>query len=350
MRLPRRLNSRSTGMVVNCELKLRKWPPTEGTPGSCGLDFWWSTASVRWVATYLNAVPATLALSDGIRRLSIRLYVRRLPLGLKLASTYPYGELEGDVSLLTPQGARAISKTLRYHRIIRAEIGLTDETWARAISDVQAWTPSQLDSGLTRHVLGLNGEVLSGQEPLGWLNRKLRWAINRARRDGCQVRLATSGDAETVQRIYAETMRAKGAAINYGVDRFRGILQELMPLGRGKILMGYLQGVPVGMAAFVDGRASRHLLQLAVVPEAQSSRLSDLLIYECVQDAMASGKKYFDFMASHDYDKGLMEFKEKWGSVGEQIHTLVLPGLPGLGRVLNLARIANNRWGVYRAC
>jgi hypothetical protein len=122
-----------------------------------------------------------------------------------------------------------------------------------------------------------------------------------------------------------------------------------MPEGMGKILVGCLHGAPVGIAAFVDGRESRHLLQLAVLPEAQPSRLSDLLISECIEDAVDLDKKFFDFMASHGRDKGLMEFKAKWGSVPQKVHTVTLPGFPWVGMALDIARSANNRWGLYRA-
>ena len=95
------------------------------------------------------------------------------------------------------------------------------------------------------------------------------------------------------------------------------------------------------MAAVVDGAISRHLIQLAVPPNAHSSRLGELLVVTAMRDARASGKQFFDFMASSKTDTGLIAYKAKWGTDCEPINYIVIKGIPGMQYLIDVARWIN---------
>lgn len=248
----------------------------------------------------------------------------------------------GDVSLFWENGS-AVATTLRKHRVVRLEIPFTGE-YARQLSllresdDCFRLMP-HLDA--VRHVLDM--EPAHGDP--GWLICQLapntRWAIRKAERLGCKVRQATIDDLDLVQSLYIRTMQAKGAPVNYGLERFRGMLEELTRRGHAKVYIGQIGGLPAGMAAVVDATVSRHFIQLAVPPKAHASRISELLVTTAIQESLGEGKRYFDFMASNPRDAGLMAYKAKWATHTEPIRYAVLRVQPLLDFTVDIGRWIN---------
>lgn len=312
------------------------------SPSSCGLDFWQSQAALNWVSSFLNAAPINIRIVDNLREASLCCLLRRLPFGFYLASAYPYGMIRGDVDLFW-RGTPVIAGILRRRRVVRLEIPFTGE-YAWQISDQlstvrNSYSLNQLDA--VRHVVEL-GPAERNQD---WFMRQLspntRWAIRKAVRSGCTVREASESDLEVVQSIYATAMRVKGAPVNYRKARFSGMIETLSKKGYAKVYVGMVGDRPAGIAAVVDGIISRHFIQLAVLPEAQPSRLSELLVRTVIVEALESGKRYFDFMASPLSDVGLITFKAKWGATAEPIKHIAISSVPGLQHVVDLARWVN---------
>jgi len=141
-------------------------------------------------------------------------------------------------------------------------------------------------------------------------------------------------DLGTVQNIYADTMRAKGAPVNYGIERFSGIAEILRPLGQGEMFLGLHNGKPAGMAALVGDNKTAHLIQVAVLPQHQGTRL-----HTAIRHAVESEYRYFDFMASPREDRGLIAFKAKWATHTEEIRYWSLPSHRLLAKGLDFARL-----------
>jgi hypothetical protein len=268
-----------------------------------------------------------------------------LPFGFVLASAYPYAAVAGDVDLFWRHGEDVIS-ALRGKRVVRLEMPFTGEYTAQ-LPPFEAgsafFKPApRLDA--VRHVLDLGP---AGRNT-GWLSGQLapntRWAIRKAERLG-RVRLATPADLACVHAIYAATMRAKGAPVNYGPERFKGMLEGLFSSGVARIYLGEVAGEPAGLAAVVDAGVSRHLVQLAVLPAMQSTRLSELLVNTAILDAISAGQRFFDFMSSSPRDVGLVAFKAKWATREESIRYIVLRANPFVDFAVDLGRWAN----VWRA-
>jgi len=334
---------------MRCWLEQTTGFPLPAAPDSCGLDFWYSPAALRWLGGFLGARPALLGIEEGGRRALLRLLLRPLPGGFRLASAYPYGVIEGDPALFwrTPD----LGPTLRRAGVVRLEVPFTGPGSGQIPDPLPVAAPFRWPPALdaVRHLLDLR----AGGGDEGWLDRtlgrKIRWAVGRARRNGCEVRPARAEEMGAVQAIYAATMRAKGAPVNYGAARFSGILEHLRPAGLGEVFLGTVRGEPAGMAAMVGGESSRHLVQVAVLPEHQPSRLGELLVHTAIRQTLTIGLGWFDFMASPVHDTGLIAFKAKWATVPEPIRHAVLDARPLLSAGIDLARRLNRARGRLRA-
>jgi hypothetical protein len=319
-------------------------PDVRHGAGSCGIDFWQSPAALRWLGAFLDARPALITVRAGTRMAACCCLLRRLPFGFVLASAYPYAAVAGDVELFWRHG-EAIVSALRGKRVVRLEMPFTGE-YAAQLQPFAAGprcfrTVPGLDA--VRHVLDLGPSARNPDWLAGQLAPNTRWAIRKAERMGGSVRLATSDDLEVVQAIYAAAMHAKGAPVNYGPERFQGMLEELSTAGSSCVYLGAVNGKPAGMAAVLDAGLSRHLLQLAVIPGMQSTRLSELLVSTAIGEAISAGRHFFDFMASSPEDTGLIAFKAKWATREEAIRYAVLRVNPWLDLAVDFGRWFNAR-------
>jgi hypothetical protein len=327
-------------MIVTCEAWRPGLAPTPSA-SSLGLDLWQSPAALEWMGAYLHARPWLLRVRKGEDEATIVLLLRQLKAGLTLASAYPYGWIDGDRGLF----ARAygeIRRALRRHRVARLEIALSGEGLHTAMAD--SIRPS-LDA--VRHVLALDALDATAIEKS--FDPNIRWAARKAVRNGVSVRAASMADVDVVQALYAKTMQAKHAPVNYGRERWGGVLSQLEPLGGGHIYLAHVGPCPVGMAAVADAALSRHLLQLAVPPEHHSTRTGELLVMTAIRDALESGKRHFDFMASRADDAGLIAFKAKWGTRAEPIRHVVVPVMPLVAPLVDAGRWLNRRGARLRA-
>lgn len=329
-------------MIVTCEAWQAGVAPAPQA-SSLGLDLWQSPAALEWMGAYLHARPWLLRIHDGGEDARLVLLLRQLKAGLTLASAYPYGWIDGDWGLFW-RARSAIRRALRQRGVVRLEIALSGEGLQLAAAAADSIRPS-LDA--VRHVLDLDALDVATTEKA--FDPNIRWAARKALRNGVTMRAATMADVDVVQALYATTMQAKRAPVNYGRERWQGLLSELAPHGSGHIYLAHIGEQPIGMAAVADGASSRHLLQLAVTPEYQSTRTGELLVMTAIHDALESGKRYFDFMASRADDAGLIAFKAKWGTRAEPIRHVVLPVMPLVAPMIDAARWLNRKGVRLRA-
>ncbi len=325
------------------------YPQAIATADSCGGDVWNHPLTVAWLCRFMRASPAVLEIRTHSGQAHIPCLSRHLPLGYRLLSAQPYASIQGDAGLFW-DGGGDLARYLRRHRVVRMELAfsgpcLRDCPGSFAGHQLLRAAP-ELDA--VRQVI----DLAPAQRDPAWLESclgsKIRWAVRKARREGCTVRAAGDADVDAVQDLYARTMRAKGAPVNYPRERFAGLLRELAPEGMGRLYIGHIDDRPAGMAALVQGGSSAHLIQLAVPPEYQSRRLSELLIHRCLEDTIVAGRRYFDFMASQAGDHGLIAFKAKWGGDTEAIRHIVLASDPLLSPGIDLVRRLNRLRGKLR--
>lgn len=323
---------------MHTEVSFNLISSTEGTkpvPSSCGLDVWQYDIGFRWTCRYMRGHSAHLHIVQGSKEARLRLLLRKTPVGIHLASSYPYGCIEGDVDLFWAN-AKEISNTLAKSRIACLEVPFSGE-YAVQVSNEIEFRALNLDA--VRHLLNLSEYDTSNIEHK--FHPNIRWALRKAARNGCRVRRATLEDVDQLQSLYLRTMRSKRAPVNYGRERFHGIVDDLEQVGKGCVYLGEIGGVACGMAAVVDGKISRHLIQLAVPPDYHKSRIGELLVATAIKEAVHIDLQFFDFMASAASDKGLIAFKGKWGGVQQPIQYSIIPGMAGTNYLVRLARWMN---------
>lgn len=319
--------------------------PAQARPegGSCGMDLWQSPTALRWIGEYLQAKPALIQVREGVRQASLCCLLRRLPLGKALASAYPYAAIVGDAGLFWESGT-AVAAALRAQGVVRLEMPFSGE-YAHQVDALGGRFQRLARLDAIRHVLDLAPAGRDQAWLAGQLAPNTRWAVRKAERSGGRIRRGVPADTGALQAIYAAAMRAKGAPVNYGPERFRGMLEQLSAQDSARVYVGEIAGRPAGLAAVLDAGVSRHLLQLAVLPEAQSSRLSDLLVNTAILDCIAEGRQYFDFMASNPQDTGLVAFKAKWAGQVETIRYAVLRVNRPVDFAIDLGRWVNVQRG-----
>jgi hypothetical protein len=318
-------------------------------PSSCGLDIWQSELGQQWVRTFFGTRWIWLTITEGSEQAALTFIARKLAPGLFLGSAYPYGTVHGSASCFA-RNLVGIKRALLRQGIVRLEIPFTGEYASQhaSLPRNEANRAAAEPLGAERQVLNLDGNV-SMDDFQQRFDPNVRWAVRKAVREQCRVSTAGVTELRLAQSLYEETMRAKGAPVNYSAKRFSGIIDTLSRHGRGTVYLGFVGDVPAGMAAVVDGAISRHLIQLAVPPQWHASRLGELLTMTAISEGRAAGKRYFDFMASSTEDRGLIAFKRKWGGTSEPIDYLVLESLPMLGRAIAAGRLVNRKLAARHA-
>lgn len=308
---------------------------------SCGLDFWHSQEGVLWAARFLQAQPVEVFLSYGDHQTLFPMLLRRLPGGLRLASVFPYGA--DAVLIAEPDLLKPLLHALRRYRVVMLEYPYVDECAHIHFQPVAEAAPRMI-----RHVLDYQS-ALAGHDTLQQaFNSRIRWAIRKAGREGCTIRIAGPGDLGTVQSLYERTMREKGAPVNYGPERFEPLLGEFYTHGRGEIYAAECHGTGIGMAAVIHATQVTHLLQLAVPKAYQGTRAGDLLVSHAIEASIGRGGRYFDFMATPAGDEGLLAYKAKWGAHPQAIRELIVHAMPCLWRGVDAGRWLNRRIGAWR--
>ena len=311
-------------------------------PRECGLDVWLSKDIENWVANTLEANVNTITIKENSNICAIVLAFRDVLPGIRLASGYPYSTILGDVDLFWRQFNR-LKIILKKHGVSRVELALSGSQTNRVLTPMsEKYVASVYFKTLNavRHIVDLT-YYKKPNELFKTLNGKLRWSIRKAEKNGVRISKVELDSIDTVQELYIETMSDINAPINYTKKRFEIILRELSPNKLGNVFLAHYNSQPISMAAVVDSKITRHLIQIATPKKFRSTRVSDYLIWNLIKEALEIDKNEFDFMASSSKDITLTDYKKKWNSREEKICHVVLPLNQIRSRLVDQARALN---------
>lgn len=156
-------------------------------------------------------------------------------------------------------------------------------------------------------------------------NNRLRAAVRRALRSGLTVRPAASwNDMRRWYRLYLETMRDHAVPPRRW-RLFAAIWAELVPFGMAELLLVERDGALIaGNLVVTDGRTAFYLFN-----GADRRRLAEgannVLQFEAIQRAIASGHERYDLGEVVEGDTGLARFKRKWGAEPVRLHRYYHP-------------------------
>ena len=153
----------------------------------------------------------------------------------------------------------------------------------------------------------------------------VRQRVTRAQTSGLAVREAAGeADLKSFFALYRITRRRIGRPCH--PYRFlRAVWNEYHPSGKCRLLLARKAGADIaGLIVLRDkGRASA---EWAASDESfKHFSPNHLLFWEAIQLAHAEGDSIFDFGRTSQFNKGLMDFKNRWGTTAAPMYDTIYP-------------------------
>lgn len=162
-------------------------------------------------------------------------------------------------------------------------------------------------------------------------HRRIRWAVNKAEKQGVQLRVATGeGDLRAWHQLYLETMRAH-AMPPRPYRFFCALWDSLRPAGLLRLLLAEQRGRLVAGSMFLMFGSTVFYAFNGRRPEDLGLRPNDVLQWRALHDARAAGFLRYDFGEVEAQQRGLAEFKAKWGAEPVTLYRHVHPPRPSSG-------------------
>ena len=154
--------------------------------------------------------------------------------------------------------------------------------------------------------------------------KNIRRDVRKAQRSGITIR--TGGSIEGVNifyKLYLSSMERNRAMAKYPFQWFEAIYEEMVERGLGAFLFAELEHEAIAGAAFIKSLTSTHYFHNGSKYEFLKFCPNELLIHSALEEAVAKGNSFFDFMGSDPGDLSLLRFKEKWGGQSADLYTYV---------------------------
>lgn len=167
-----------------------------------------------------------------------------------------------------------------------------------------------------QHWITSRVDLTAGQESLwGSMDRKVRWAIRKAARDGVHVSIDDSARGiDMFYRLFERTRHSMGIPI-FPRELFDSIHRNVIATGRGTLFITWSGDTPIN--AMIGLRSGNTLIPAYVAPQREWRKLypSEVLFWHAIEWAIANGFREFDFGADSPRQTGLLWFKKKLGGV-----------------------------------
>ncbi|MFX0194925.1 MAG: lipid II:glycine glycyltransferase FemX [Candidatus Hodarchaeota archaeon] len=177
------------------------------------------------------------------------------------------------------------------------------------------------------HILNLKAgfEEIKRQFP-----RDILYSRRRALKSGVTVRqYSCEQDLKDFYLIHAKTRKRQGFPVQpYAF--FKNMVEIMHPQGHFVLLVGELdRRVIAGMVLFKFNNLISFEIG-ASDPKYLAVRPNHLLIWTAIEMACSEGYHYFDFGKSPPENKGLIEFKTRWGAHALDVPYFYYPEIKGL--------------------
>jgi CelD/BcsL family acetyltransferase involved in cellulose biosynthesis len=144
---------------------------------------------------------------------------------------------------------------------------------------------------------------------------QVRRNVKRARQSGVTVRIATTeADLTTVfYQLHTRTRRRLGVPVQ-PLRYFRTLWRRALEPGLGVVMIAEVDGAPAAAAVLLASPAACVYKYGASDERRWHARPNHLLFWEGIRWARARGCRRFDFGRTDLEDRGLWEFKTRWGT------------------------------------
>lgn len=172
---------------------------------------------------------------------------------------------------------------------------------------------------------------------------RIKWAVRKASREGVAVRDAhTEADLRAWYDLYLPTMRAHTVPPR-SFAFFLALWRRLRPGGLLRLVLAERGGRLLAGSVFLMFGATVFYAYNGRRQEALVLRPNDLIQWHAIHAASEEGFRHYDFGEVEDDQKGLAEFKRKWGAEPEQLHRYVRPSMPAAADARRLEHARH--WG-----
>lgn len=178
---------------------------------------------------------------------------------------------------------------------------------------------------------------LTGTEPEVFARlhaNQVRRNIRRAQRAGVSVRIGeTEADlTEIFYGLHTRTRRRLGVPVQ-PLRYFRLLWRHVLQPGHGAVMIAEWHGEPAAAAVFLTSAGTCVYKYGASDERRWDVRPNHLLFWEAIRWARARGCRTLDFGRTDIEDRGLWEFKARWGTVVQELtYYVIADGPPGAGR------------------
>jgi CelD/BcsL family acetyltransferase involved in cellulose biosynthesis len=304
---------------------------------SCEID------DPRWLRFIENQGDATVFHHPAWSRLLVKSYGHRAYLLVQPAAG---GEITAGLPVLEMRGWLGRARRLRALPFTDhcPPLALTPHHLRRFANELVRWKQAQAVQRLTvhgelpdgngielanralRHVLPLDGGAGALQEQLrgGPIER----AIRKAQRQRVQVRISRSlDDLELFYRLHLLTRRRLGVPVQ--PHRFiRTLWTTVLGAGLGFVVVASHDGAPIAASLFLAWNGNLIYKYGASDARYWGLRPNQLVIWTAIEWACRRGYRLLDLGRTDFDNRGLRDFKNRWGAVEQPLVYSYLGGSP----------------------
>lgn len=156
----------------------------------------------------------------------------------------------------------------------------------------------------------------------------VRWGVNKARKDGVTIRLDnTPKGLKVFDYLNQRTKRNLGVPA-HPIGFLSNITHKLSKFTN--LYLAEVDGTPIAgivtcslkdTVCYAYGASDSRYLRY---------RPNDLLIWQAIEESCKHGYRYFDFGRTSPKEKGLANFKKKWGTEQRKLYYYYYPKMPNL--------------------
>jgi CelD/BcsL family acetyltransferase involved in cellulose biosynthesis len=160
----------------------------------------------------------------------------------------------------------------------------------------------------------------SSEELWNNLHSSARRAIQKAERDGVEVRQAESmEDLRAFYEMHLGVRKLKYRLLAQPYLFFENLWHAFIEKGQGALFLALYQDQVIGGTFFLGWKERIYYKFNASAPDTLSLRPNDLLIWKGIEYAKAQGYTYFDFGLSDWDQEGLVRYKMKFAEDEKEI-------------------------------
>lgn len=158
--------------------------------------------------------------------------------------------------------------------------------------------------------------------------KSVRWAINKARKDGVTVNSGLNiDDLKYFHQLNQNTKRRLGVP-GHPFAFFKNMFFNMNASTR--LYLARFEGLPIAGIITTSFKDVVHYSYAASNEKYLKYHANNLLVWQAIEESCKEGYRYFDFGRTSPDDEGLVRFKKHWGTEQKKLYFYYYPTVPNL--------------------